>query len=81
MTDKRRRTTSREWLARLLLAAFGLAVGVATAEIAVRIAAPQSVLLWRPGPFVADGEGYSSVGELLEDLRRAHAALAGGGGV
>lgn len=49
---------AREWLARLLLASFGLAIGLATAEIAVRIAAPQSVLLWRPGPFVADGEGY-----------------------
>ncbi len=47
-----------EWLARLLLAGFGLAIGVATAEIAVRIAAPQSVLLWRPGPFVADGGGF-----------------------
>ena len=47
-----------EWLARLLLVAFGLGFAAATAEVAVRIVAPQSVLLWRPGPFVADGEGF-----------------------
>jgi hypothetical protein len=58
MSRDRRRGAAREWLARLLLAGFGLAIGAATAEIAVRIVAPQSVLLWRPGPFVADGEGY-----------------------
>ena len=49
---------AKEWLARLLLAGFGLAFGAGAAEIAVRIAAPQSVLLWRPGPFIADGEGF-----------------------
>jgi lysophospholipase L1-like esterase len=58
MGGKRPSAKAREWLARLLLAGFGLAIGLATAEIAVRIVAPQSVLLWRPGPFVADGEGY-----------------------
>ncbi len=58
MGSKRRSSTAREWLARLLLAGFGLGVGLVTAEVAVRIVAPQSVLLWRPGPFVADGEGF-----------------------
>jgi lysophospholipase L1-like esterase len=58
MRGKSSKAGTREWLARLLLAGFGLAIGVVTAEIAVRIAAPQSVVLWRPGPFVADDEGY-----------------------
>ena len=52
------RARSKEWLARLLLVGFGLGFALVVAEIAVRIVAPQSVLLWRPGPFVADGEGY-----------------------
>ena len=56
--SERRPSRIKEWLARLLLAGFGLAFGAGVAEIAVRIVAPQSVLLWRPGPFVADGEGY-----------------------
>jgi hypothetical protein len=58
MRRERPKSAAREWLARLLLAAFGLGIGLVTAEVAVRIVAPQSVLLWRPGPFVADGEGF-----------------------
>lgn len=58
MSGNSRNRRGREWLARLVLAGLGLTIGIATAEIAVRIVAPQSVLLWRPGPFVADGEGY-----------------------
>ena len=58
MSRDGRHGIGREWLARLMLAGFGLAIGAVAAEITVRIVAPQSVLLWRPGPFVADGDGY-----------------------
>lgn len=56
--SQQKRGRASEWLARLLLLGFALAFAGVVAEIAVRIVAPQSVLLWQPGPFVADGEGY-----------------------
>ncbi len=48
----------QQWATNLFLAAVGLSLGVALAEAVVRWVAPQAVMLWRPGPFLQDGEGY-----------------------
>ncbi len=48
----------KRWTAHLLLLAFGCAIGAVFAELAVRLVAPQSVLLWKPGPFTQDGPGF-----------------------
>lgn len=49
--------STRQLLGRALLAIAGLAIGLLGCEVIVRLVRPQTVLLWRPGPFIADGEG------------------------
>lgn len=58
MSARPTRSRLTRWTANLLLLGVSCAIGLAVAELAVRHVIPQSVLLWQPGPFVQDGEGF-----------------------
>ncbi len=56
--SKPRKSLVARWLPNLLLVGFTSIVGVAFCEVAVRMVAPQAVMLWQPGPFAQDEPGF-----------------------
>ncbi len=56
--SEKRRSLIVRWLPNLLLLGVTLIVAVAFSELAVRLIAPQAVMLWRPGPFAQDEPGF-----------------------
>ncbi|MEM7587608.1 MAG: hypothetical protein AAF560_29750, partial [Acidobacteriota bacterium] len=53
-----RRSFLARWLPNLLLLGVTLAVGLGFSELAVRLIAPQAVMLWHDGPFAQDEPGF-----------------------